>query len=96
MLEHGRALLAGGTRSSRRTPSASPALGPRPGRRHRPCGVLEAALVGARRRRAPHLWPAPARPAVEDDALTRDLVRAYVLPEDEATRRLASSTRRSR
>jgi hypothetical protein len=49
-----------------------------------------AILAGARRRRAPHLWPSPELPAVEDDAITSVLVRAYVLQEDERTRRLAT------
>ncbi|MDX2900102.1 hypothetical protein PV464_08895, partial [Streptomyces scabiei] len=79
-----RALLLGLTSSSGAARTDALAARPSIPTRNAPCGVAEAALVVARRRRAPHLWPAPARPAVEDDALTRDLVRAYVLPEDEA------------
>jgi hypothetical protein len=41
-------------------------------------------LAAARHRRAPHMWPAPPHPT------TGDLVRVYVLPEDERTRALAS------
>lgn len=51
-----------------------------------------ALLAGARLRRVRHLWRAPEPPVV-DDSVTRLLVRAYVMPEDEQTRRLASSAR---
>jgi hypothetical protein len=51
-----------------------------------------ALLAGARLRRVRHLWKAQP-PAVDDDTVTRLLVRAYVVPEDEQTRRLASSAR---
>lgn len=52
-----------------------------------------AILAGARRRRAPHLWPCPQPPAVEDHSIARALVRAYVLPKDERTLALSSSAR---
>ncbi len=60
---------------------------------YKPSTLLAALLAGARLRRVRHLWPAPKPLAVEDDFITRALVRAYVLPEDEQTRRLASPLR---
>lgn len=55
-----------------------------------------AILAGARRRRAPHLWPPAEPPALADDFHIGTLVRAYLLPEDERTRALASSAREAR
>lgn len=55
--------------------------------------MWSAILAGARRRRAPHLWPPVERPAIGDIGA---LVRVYVLPEDERTRVLASPVGRAR
>lgn len=55
-----------------------------------------AILAGARRRRAPHLWPPAEPPALADNFHIGALVRAYVLSEDEQTRGLASSARGTR
>jgi hypothetical protein len=55
-----------------------------------------AILAGARRHRAPHLWPFPEPPAFLTDAVTGALVRAYVLPEGERTLALASATGKAR
>jgi len=64
-----------------------------------PCTSPEmwaALLAGARLRRVRHQWQPPQPPPVEDDELIDGpLVRAYVLPEDERTRRLASEPRRA-
>jgi hypothetical protein len=48
-------------------------------------------LAEARHRRAPHLWPSPPQ-----EPAMGALVRAYVLPEHERTRALASPTREAR
>ncbi|MGW0705194.1 hypothetical protein ACWD4G_04340 [Streptomyces sp. NPDC002643] len=63
--------------------------------RHAPCGVWGAVLARARIRRAPHLWALPEAPAPMADAFALDLVRAYVVREDEQTRRPASPVRRA-
>lgn len=68
-------------------------VGPHPIGFSRSPEMWGALLVEARRRRAPQLWPSPERPLDEDDFITHALVRAYVLPEDEQTRRLASPMR---
>lgn len=59
----------------------------------KPSMLLAALLAGARLRRVSHLRQASEPLAVEDDFITCALVRAYVLPEDEQTRRLASPLR---
>lgn len=46
-------------------------------------------LAAARHRRAPHMWPPPKRHA-EDEPVLGNLVRVYVLPDDERARVLAS------
>ncbi|TQE35539.1 hypothetical protein Sipo7851_14595 [Streptomyces ipomoeae] len=60
--------------------------------------MLGALLALARRRRAPRLWPAEPPPAVVEDqaALDEMLVRAYLVPEDERTRLLATRPREAR
>jgi hypothetical protein len=80
--------------STRITPV--PASGPHP---TVPCpspDMWGAILAGARRRRAPHLWPVLQRPAIKDDSVIDAPVRAYVLPEDERTRPLACAAREVR
>jgi hypothetical protein len=84
-----------------RLPSEVACSAPAPEASPRPTGATSpetwgALLATARRRRAPHLWPCPGLPAVEDDSITGALVRAYVLPEDARTRTLASPTREAR
>lgn len=79
LLERVRALLLGTRKSDIATPDSASA-----NERSLPvrCPSREmwgAVLVGARRRRAPHLWPHEL-PAVEDDLVTKALVRTYVLP----------------
>ena len=64
--------------------------------RHPSPEMWGAILAGARRRRAPHLWPALQRPTVKDHSVIDAPVRAYVLPEDERTRLLTSATREAR
>jgi hypothetical protein len=52
--------------------------------------MWSAILAGARRRRAPYVWPSPELPAVECDSITGAFVRAYVLSEDERARVLTA------
>jgi len=96
-LERARALLVWARPPSEPTRiPPMPASGPHP---TAPCPSPEmwgAILAGARRRRAPHLWPALQRPAIKDDSAIDAPVRAYVLPEDERTRLLTSATREAR
>lgn len=54
-----------------------------------------ALLAGARLRRARRQGTPNEPHLVDDDPIAGPLVRAYVLPEDERTRRLASGTRRA-
>ncbi|MGW0826918.1 hypothetical protein [Streptomyces sp. NPDC002845] len=96
-LEWVRTLLFGAHSPGESTRTISvPASGPHP---TTPCPSPEmwgAILAGARRRRAPRLWPFPEPPAFLTDAVTGALVRAYVLPEDERIRVLAYSAREAR
>ncbi|MDX3555163.1 hypothetical protein [Streptomyces europaeiscabiei] len=77
--------------SGRTAPPSGPSV-PTP---YRPLDASEALLAGARIRRTRGHWPPAELPAAEDDSLTDELVRAYVRPEDERTRRLASPPRRT-
>lgn len=87
-LERTKALFSKQAASSR---TADP-LGPSsPTPSCQPLDAPEALLADARLRRTGGHWP----PAVEDDHITGYLERAYVQPEDEDTRRLASPMRRA-
>lgn len=57
--------------------------------------VWAALLAGARLRRVRNRGQHPAPPAVEGGSIDGVLVRAYVLPEDEQTWRLASPPRKA-
>jgi len=81
--------------SRRPARSATPETGPSLPVRHPSPEMWGAILAGARRRRAPHLWPALQRPAIKDHPAIDAPVRAYVLPE-ERTRPLACATREVR
>ncbi len=51
-------------------------------------------LATARHRRAPHMWPPPRQQTLRAEPIIGGaLVRAYVLPEDERTRTLATPSR---
>ncbi|MGW0708269.1 hypothetical protein ACWD4G_20320 [Streptomyces sp. NPDC002643] len=89
-----RALLFGWRLSGHRAPTAELASSPNFRAAYMSPAMLRACLGAARRRRAPHLWPSSELSLVEADAITPVLVRAYVIPEDEQTRRLASPARR--
>lgn len=79
------AVLFGPPASGRTTRSAAPEKGPSLLVRHPSPQQWAHILRHARCRRAPHLWPSPARPAVEGSLTIGDLVRAYVLLRDEWT-----------
>ncbi|WP_229914363.1 hypothetical protein [Streptomyces capitiformicae] len=61
-------------------------------------GMWGSILALARHRRAPHLWPTTVPPVLVYDPTGIDsmLVRAYLLPEDERSRLLASPLREVR
>lgn len=94
LLERGRALLIKLSGSGHRALSAN-ASDPHIPAQLAPCGVWGAVLAAARVRRAPQLWACPELSDAEADAITAVLIRAYVIPEDEQTRRLASPARRA-
>ncbi|WP_229914072.1 hypothetical protein [Streptomyces capitiformicae] len=91
-----RALLFGPPKSGRSSCRTAPEAGRTAPFPYPSPGMWGAILAAARRRRAPHLWPSSELPAAEDDFITGLLVRAYVWPEDERTRCLASPLRAAR
>lgn len=86
LFERVRSLLFAPHESGRATRIAAPEAGRSLPVRCPSPEMWGAVLVGARRRRAPHLWP-PELPAVEDDPVTDALVRAYVPPPEQCARR---------
>ncbi|TQE27842.1 hypothetical protein [Streptomyces ipomoeae] len=90
-----RALLFGPPECGRGTRCTGPEAGRTTPVPYPSPGMWGATLAAARRRRAPHLWPSPELPAIEDDSINDALVRAYVLHEDEQTLCLASPLRRA-
>lgn len=88
-----RAVVCGPPGSGRATVSEASAQPPMPCPSPQMWGAI---LAGARRRRAPRMWPPTEPPAPTDDIHATALVRTYVLPEGERTRALASSARRAR
>ncbi|GHH86381.1 hypothetical protein GCM10017771_23230 [Streptomyces capitiformicae] len=96
LLEHGRALLLLLFGSAHRGRGAAPAPdSPVPSVGVPSPAALRACLARARHRRAPHLWPPQESPVVEADVIVAVLVRAYVPPENDRTRRLASPAGRA-
>ncbi len=76
-------------------PESAPTTGPRPGDRPSP-HTWAAILAEARHRRAPHMWPPPRQHLREELVIDGALVRAYVLPDHERTRTLATPARENR
>ncbi len=98
-LKRVRTLLFGPQIPSRRAcAGVAPEPGPYPTGACPSPGMWGAILALARHRRAPHLWPPAVSPTLEYDPTGIDgmLVRAYLLPEDERTRLLASPLREVR